>query len=32
MIYENTLAFAEGLDAQDELRHFHNEFLIPQNI
>jgi len=30
MIYENTLAFAENLDAQDELIHFRNEFLIPQ--
>lgn len=31
MIYQNTLAFAESLDAQDELAHFRNEFLIPQH-
>ena len=31
MIYENTLAFAENLDTQDELRHVRNEFLIPQH-
>jgi len=31
MIYQNTLAFAESLDAQDELGHFRNEFLIPQH-
>jgi len=31
MIYENTLAFAENLDAQDELSHVRNEFLIPQH-
>jgi len=31
MIYQDTLEFAESLDAQDELRHFRNEFLIPQH-
>jgi len=31
MIYQNTLAFAESLDAQDELKDFRNEFLIPQH-
>lgn len=31
MIYQNTLDFAEGLDAQDGLSHFRNEFLIPQH-
>ncbi|HTD40737.1 MAG TPA: kynureninase [Mucilaginibacter sp.] len=31
MIYKDTLEFAESLDAQDELRHFRNEFLIPQH-
>lgn len=31
MIYQNTLAFAESLDTQDELDHFRNEFLIPQH-
>jgi kynureninase len=31
MIYQDTLAFAENLDAQDELKHFRNEFLIPQH-
>src|SRR6201986_3163340 len=31
MIYQDTLAFAEELDAQDELKHFRNEFLIPQH-
>ena len=31
MIYQDTLDFAEGLDAQDELRSFRNEFLIPQH-
>jgi kynureninase len=31
MIYHDTLEFAEGLDAQDELRSFRNEFLIPQH-
>ena len=31
MIYQNTLEFAEGLDSQDELKHFRNEFLIPQH-
>jgi kynureninase len=31
MIYQDTLAFAESLDVQDELKHFRNEFLIPQH-
>ncbi len=31
MIYQDTLEFAENLDAQDELKHFHNEFLIPKH-
>jgi kynureninase len=31
MIYHNTLEFAENLDSKDELRHFRNEFLIPQH-
>ncbi|MDB5152436.1 MAG: kynU [Mucilaginibacter sp.] len=31
MIYQNTLEFAESLDAQDELKAFRNEFLIPQH-
>ena len=31
MIYQNTLEFAEQLDAKDELGHFRNEFLFPQH-
>lgn len=31
MIYQDTLEFAEELDAHDELRSFRNEFLIPQH-
>lgn len=31
MIYQDTLEFAESLDAQDELKHFRNEFLIPRH-
>ncbi|MDB5024064.1 MAG: kynU [Mucilaginibacter sp.] len=31
MIYQDTLKFAESLDAQDELKAFRNEFLIPQH-
>ena len=31
MIYQNTLEFAEGLDARDALRNFRNEFLIPRH-
>lgn len=31
MIYENSAGFAAHLDAQDELKHFRNEFLIPQH-
>lgn len=30
MIYQNTLAFAQQLDQQDELKHFREKFLIPQ--
>lgn len=31
MIYQDTLEFAENLDAQDELCSFRDEFLIPQH-
>ena len=31
MIYQNTLEYAESVDAQDELSHFRDEFLIPQH-
>jgi kynureninase len=31
MIYQDTLEFADQLDAHDELRHFRSEFLIPQH-
>jgi len=31
MNYQNTLEFAKGLDEQDELKHFRDEFLIPQH-
>ena len=31
MIYQNTPEFADILDSQDELKHFRNEFLIPQH-
>ncbi|MFB9844438.1 kynureninase [Mucilaginibacter ginsenosidivorans] len=31
MIHQNTLEFAEALDAQDELKAFRKEFLIPQH-
>jgi len=31
MIYQNTIEFAESLDALDEMRHFRSEFLIPQH-
>ena len=31
MIYQPTLEFAESLDAQDELKDFRNDFLIPQH-
>ncbi|MDB5137054.1 MAG: kynU, partial [Mucilaginibacter sp.] len=31
MIYQNTLKFAENLDARDELKHFRNDFLIPKH-
>ena len=30
MIYQDTYEFATALDAEDELNHFRNEFLIPQ--
>ena len=29
MQFENTLAFAQSLDAQDSLRNFRNDFIIP---
>src|ERR1700743_3831296 len=31
MIYQDNYEFAASLDAEDELRHFRNEFLIPQH-
>jgi len=31
MIYQDTLQFADSLDAQDELKDFRKEFLIPQH-
>jgi kynureninase len=31
MIFENTLEFAQQLDAQDELKALRNEFIIPQH-
>jgi kynureninase len=31
MIYQNTPEFADEMDTQDELKHFRNEFLIPQH-
>lgn len=31
MIYQDTLEFAESLNARDELKHFRNEFLIPRH-
>lgn len=31
MIYQNTLEFTNGLDEQDELKHFRDEFLVPQH-
>ena len=31
MIYQDTPGFADGLDAQDELKDFRAEFLIPQH-
>jgi kynureninase len=31
MIYQNILEFAESLDAQDGLKQFRNEFLIPKH-
>jgi kynureninase len=31
MIYQDTLDFAESLDAGDELKHFRHEFLIPRH-
>jgi kynureninase len=31
MIYQDNYEFAVSLDAEDELKHFRNEFLIPQH-
>src|ERR1700744_661395 len=31
MTYENSLEFAQKLDGQDELKHFRDEFLVPQH-
>ena len=31
MTFQNTREFAQQLDAQDELKHYRNEFLFPQN-
>jgi kynureninase len=31
MIYQDSLEFAESLDAQDELKNLRNEFFIPQH-
>jgi kynureninase len=31
MDYQNSLAFAQSLDAQDPLRHFRDQFYIPQH-
>ncbi|MFK7001811.1 kynureninase [Flavobacterium oreochromis] len=31
MIFQNTLAFAQQLDEQDELRHYRSEFIFPQH-
>ncbi len=31
MHYENTLAFAQSLDAADPLRHYRDQFLFPQH-
>jgi len=31
MEFQNTLAFAQSLDEQDELKHLRNEFIIPQH-
>lgn len=31
MNYQNTLAFAKGLDDKDELKHFREKFFIPQH-
>src|ERR1700733_4362970 len=31
MIYQNTLAFANGLDEQDPLKDFKSQFLIPRH-
>ena len=30
MKFENTLSFAQSLDAQDDLSHYKNEFIFPQ--
>lgn len=31
MTFKNTLEFAQSLDAQDELKHYRNEFIFPQH-
>ncbi len=31
MIFQNSLAFAQQLDAQDELKHYREEFIFPQH-
>src|SRR5579872_3036522 len=31
MIYQDTIEFAESLDAKDELKHLRDEFLIPRH-
>ena len=31
MNFENTIAFAKQLDANDPLKHFREKFLIPQH-
>jgi kynureninase len=31
MTFQNTLAFAQQLDAQDELKNYRNEFIFPQH-
>ena len=31
MTFQNTREFAQQLDAQDELKHYRNEFIFPQH-
>ena len=31
MTFQNTLEFAQQLDAQDELKSYRNEFIFPQH-